>query len=79
MAWSLDHEGWLWHTDGYRVQRDGGGAMWVANEEYGVSIGPTPESVGTSPLSNEAERAMLYRAYGRWLNRAAGGEFAQKK
>lgn len=65
MAWSLDNEPTLWSTDGYIVSRNGGGAMWIANEAYGIEIGTSAGH--TSTLDNSESRALLWRAYQRWV------------
>lgn len=66
MAWSLDNEPTLWTTDGFRLCRSGGGCIWIANQAYGIGIGPTERTV---ELQSHVERNLLWRAAQRWLVR----------
>jgi hypothetical protein len=73
IAWSLDNEPDRWSTDGYKVTRDGSGAsVWVANEAYGMSIAPDPQSVNGSSWNDECGKELVYRSYQHWLERATG-------
>lgn len=64
MAVSLDTEAREWKTDGYHVWR-GDASMWIANEAYGIGIGPSKRE--EAKLSNAEERALLWRAFQRWV------------
>lgn len=70
MAWSIDKQPEKWTTDGYRLSRFDGPSVWVANEAYGIGVGPTPITAGASQLDNKSDRELLWRAYQRWLQTA---------
>lgn len=66
MAFSLDSDPTGWRTDGFRMIRTAGGAMWVANGAHHVEIGPSEHQMGL--LDGENEQACLYAAFQRWLH-----------
>lgn len=64
MAYSLDTQPTAWSTNGYEIWREGGGAAWIANSDYGISIGP--EKSKLAKIDNENDRRALWAAYQRW-------------
>lgn len=67
MAFSLESEPNAWDTDAYWVWRNGGGAIWIANEAYGIAIGPAIWHTGK--VSNPNDANCLYDAYRKWVMR----------
>lgn len=65
MAFSLDTEPTVWSSDGYRAKREGGGAMWIANSDYGIDIGPS--ELKLRRIDDKESRQCLWAAYQRWV------------
>lgn len=63
-AWSLEHEKTLWRAGHYHAVRAGGAAMWIANDDYAIAIGPSEDT--EVKLANEADRKFLWAAFLRW-------------
>lgn len=66
LAWSLDHEGSEWSTDGYLLSRGSyGPVIWIANESSGLSAGPH-DTMGEPWHGSDNDRALVWRAVQRW-------------
>lgn len=74
IAWSLDHQPHQWKTDGYTVTRNGTASVWVANGEDGMAIGPNPDTVSGlgGTWDDDCSKALIWRAFTRWLHRTTG-------
>jgi hypothetical protein len=64
IAWSLDHEPYLWRSDGFRLERDGGGILIKEETWTSVRMGRSMYD-HESVISND-DKIMLWRAVNRW-------------
>ena len=68
IAWSLDNQPELWDTDGFHVDRRGGGSMWIANGAYYIGLGSSDSSTHPGrPDLTPHDQGLLWGAYQRWL------------
>ena len=68
IAWSLDNQPELWDTNGFHVDRRGGGSMWAANGAAHIELGSGAAStIPDRPDLTPHDQDLLWGAYPRWL------------